>query len=1215
MALVDDISKLSSRETLSQYLEQNLGYCSTDVSYEPSQLDIPPKPSEIIYSIHLLSDYDKLFQTYLFETTSLTRTTIRSILEPFYRHHPMGDYLFIFTKDYSQLAFVNPQRIFRPEKPVPMLQLRILPVEPANVYHTDLEVLQGISLTPTDQCPEAIRRKHEEAFNVERVTKQFFNTYKEILNQLKGTLVAQGKGSEDQAHGFAQQLLNRLMFLYFLQKKSWLKWGDSIPDKRYMRNLWQKYSTIRFSDNSFYRVWLSSLFFYAFNNRLSLLPLELPGDIRASFLNMPFLNGGLFAESDLDRLGFDVPDDIFATLFDRNIDGTSPGFLERYNFTIQESLPLEVEVAVDPEMLGRVYESLINEEDRHQAGIFYTPRIEIDYMCRLSLMEYLHEATGFSRDVLIPIVMAPASEDGRSELSKLGNEELSRLRAALDSVKVVDPAVGSGSFLVGMMNVLVQLYRAIAECKGHHENEFALKKRIISQNLFGVDVKDWAVRVCELRLWLSLIIESEESQMDIYGQPLLPNLTFKARQGDSLVEEIADMPLSLRADYAYMPPSLKRRIQHIVDKKAEYFRGDRSVSQHDIEYLEHELLREIVDNKIKAIDTDIRKLEAPQKQSFQTGLEQIRGSFIDTQEIVKGLEEAQAKIQPQIAAMRQEKERLQKVASTIGKKGEKDYFLWDIDFAEVFLEKGGFDICIGNPPYVRQEEIGPPLENAEDYDPGDWREMKRSYKEQLERATRTHWGSAITRIDKKSDLYVYFYYQGLNLLRPGGTFCFINSNSWLDVGYGASLQQFLLKNIAVQQVIDNQARRSFKESDVNTIIVLLKRPKDGNWEALKDNTPKFIAYRQPFESAVNAENLLLEEWADSVQSTKEFRVYPIRQEDLWLDGLEVSEETETPSMELGTEHGKYTGGKWGGKYLRAPDIFFTILEKGEGKLVRLGAIAEVLPGCYSGVNDFFYLTRAEAQERGIESQFLTPLLRTPQQITTLNITEPVKTFVLSCQLSKEELRARKYGNVLKYIEWGETQVTRKRQKTEAGVPWPQTETVRRRKPGWWAIPQHGLRPARLFMLYVVNERFICPYSDQYLVSDRCFHRVFPKNHEDEYVVFAMLNSTLSYLFVSMLGRVNLGLGAMKFETTDADRLLILNPSCLSEAEKEEIIRAFRPVASREAMPIAQEIESRDRQEFDHMLLSILGLPESALQVVYHELVEQVRQRILKSRAR
>jgi len=835
MSPVSDVNKIRSKATLGQYLSDSLGYQVTDVSYDPRQLSIPLKPSEIIQSVHLLSDYNKAFQAYLLETTSLTRTAIRSILEPFYRHHPAGDYLFIFTKDYNQLFFVSPLRILRPEKPMPALQLRILPLEPANVYHTDLEVLQSIALTPEEQHPEIIRKKHEEAFSVERVTDEFFENYKLILKELKETLARQRHSTPGQMHAFAQQFLNRLMFLYFLQRKGWLKWHDGTPDRRYMRNLWRKYQD-KSPRGGFYSTWLKPLFFYAFNKRTSLLPMELPGDIKGSFLNTPYLNGGLFTEDEvLDKLGLDLPDEVFTTLFDCNIDGSYPGFLERYNFTIQESLPLEVEVAVDPEMLGRVYESLINEEDRHQGGIFYTPRIEIDYMCRLSLIEYLHEATSLSKEALIPIVMAPASEDGREELARLAVSEISRLRGALDSVRVVDPAVGSGSFLVGMMNVMVQLYRAIAERQGLHENEFALKKRIISQNLYGVDVKDWAVRVCELRLWLSLIIESEESQMDIYNQPLLPNLTFKARQGDSLVEEIAGVPLSLRVDYANIPPALKQQIRAIVDKKADYFRGDRSVTKHTIEQLEQELLLKIIDAKVDSIKSEIRRLESPQQRAFQAGLEQIRGGLDITGAILKQQEEARAKIQPQIDALNQEIERWRKVAASIGKKGEKDYFLWDTDFAEVFLsEKGGFDICIGNPPYVRQEEIAPPLLKAEDYDPDRWREIKREYKEQLERSVKAYWGSAVSKVDKKSDLYVYFYYQGLSLLRPGGVFCFINSNSWLDVGYGGSLQQFLLKNIDIQQVIDNHARRSFKESDINTVIVLLRRPKDGKWEGYGD---------------------------------------------------------------------------------------------------------------------------------------------------------------------------------------------------------------------------------------------------------------------------------------------------------------------------------------------------------------------------------------------
>jgi hypothetical protein len=281
MDQIETIRNVSSKQSLAGYLNNTLGYQPADVSYLPEQLDMPSKSSEVIRGIFLLSDYDKLFQTYLFETSSLSRTVLRSILEPFYRRHPVGDYLFIFTKDYSQLAFVSPQRILRPGKPMPTLQLRILPVDPGNLYHTDLQVLNSISLTAAEQKPEAIRAKHEEAFSVERVTDEFFKTYKRILDELKQILGAQHKGNSDQVHAFAQHFLNRLMFLYFLQKKSWLKWGDGTADKRYMRSLWRAYTRTKPSGGSFYRSWLNSLFFHAFNKRSSLMPLDLPGDIRA----------------------------------------------------------------------------------------------------------------------------------------------------------------------------------------------------------------------------------------------------------------------------------------------------------------------------------------------------------------------------------------------------------------------------------------------------------------------------------------------------------------------------------------------------------------------------------------------------------------------------------------------------------------------------------------------------------------------------------------------------------------------------------------------------------------------------------------------------------------------------------------------------------------------------------------------------------------------
>jgi len=238
-------------------------------------------------------------------------------------------------------------------------------------------------------------------------------------------------------------------------KKGWLRWNGE-PDPRYLHTLWELYRDGERTGDGGFHEWLQALFLDAFNNRRAAVATNpaLPEDVRASFQGMPFLNGGLFERNELDDLGFSVLDGFFVQLFDR-FQGEEPGFLEHYNFTVDESTPLDVEVAVDPEMLGKVYESLVAEEERHAAGIFYTPREEIDYMCRLSLIEYLHERTDLPKDDLIPLMMEPRRllempEDGIAlfgHFSKTKQRQALRdVEKALHQVRVVDPAVGSGSF-------------------------------------------------------------------------------------------------------------------------------------------------------------------------------------------------------------------------------------------------------------------------------------------------------------------------------------------------------------------------------------------------------------------------------------------------------------------------------------------------------------------------------------------------------------------------------------------------------------------------------------------------------------------------------------------------------------------------------------------------------------------------------------------------
>ncbi|MCX7917953.1 MAG: hypothetical protein N2589_07540, partial [bacterium] len=671
------------------------GYKTKLVPLNKIQYDFPQKANALIDEFYLISDY-RNFQIYFIKivqppdgNSSLKRSEIRNILESFYRRFPQVNTLFLFTIDFKEIILVSPLRALIDSKV--KLILRYLFLDPINVYHTDLEVLDMLKINVNEQSPDIIWKKHQEAFNVERVTEKFFNAYKNAIEFIKKeVLLPQKKAELQKCHSYAQQLLSRIMFLYFIQKKGWLKWRNYIPDKKYLKNLWEYYKNWKKEEKAdcFYSEWLSSLFFGSFNKKQILISTILPEEIKESFTIMPFLNGGLFTENQLDEIRFEIPDKVFELLFDIEPNDQNKGFLERYNFTIREDTPLEIEVAVDPEMLGKVYESLIAEEERGNIGIFYTPRIEIDFMCRMSLIEYLATETKIDKEKITDFIYEP-----QNKINNLSKDELSEIKNKLDNLKIVDPAVGSASFLVGMMNILVELHTLLTkQIEGKEENLFALKQKIIQENLYGVDVKDWAVMVAELRLWLSLIIETEEKYMDIYTKPLLPNLSFKIRQGDSLVEEIGGVQISLRGEtFKYLPNRLKSKIKELIDRKNAFFSGQRSANLKeikDIEKFEQDIFIEIIDSKIKDLTKEI--------ENWNKRIKDLNGAKdVFNEEDLKAKLEIEERTN-QIEDLKKEKEKYEELINKLKNKTQKDYFLWEVDFAEVFAQKGGFDIVIGN---------------------------------------------------------------------------------------------------------------------------------------------------------------------------------------------------------------------------------------------------------------------------------------------------------------------------------------------------------------------------------------------------------------------------------------------------------------------------------------------------------------------------------------
>lgn len=693
---------------------------------------------------------------------------------------------------------------------------------------------------------------HDEAFNVEAVTSDFFEGYKGIYEILQESLASQ-TGDKAWARDLALQTLNRLMFLYYIQRKRWL--GDNV---NFLSDFWNAYEK-----GNFFSDWLSVLFFKAFNRPKPPNCKQFPPEIRKVVQNTPYLNGGLFTENEVDtRYPFTIPDEIFTQVFD---------FMESYNFTIAEDTPLDIEVAVDPEMIGKVYESLVNvgtEEDlRGKSGIFYTPRIEIDLMCRLSLVDCLSNyLPDIPRSTLYEMVFV-FDDEAKERADR--EADWKRIHEVISSLSVVDPAVGSGSFLVGMLNVLNDLEERASHYLKIKETSYERKKRIIGTSLYGVDAKEWVCHIAELRLWLSLIIDTDipPEELQERKEPLLPYFTFKIRHGDALVQLLGDIDMN-DVRLGTVPDEIRERIEQLKQDKLEFY-GAKGKPKERIEKQEIKIFKDILRHRILAKEIEIDD----KKGLFEDITKKIEVDYLEAQ-----------------------KEDLQRV---MDKLDNGSPFVWNLSFAEVLEGKGGFDIVIGNPPYVRQEKIADPLERIDD---------KAKYKTHVINSAYTSfpdffqvhsgvmkrgksvvhgWETKINRpMDKKNDLYSYFYLRGLSLLNPKGSFCFITSNSWLDVGYGRDLQEFLLRHCHIKFIMDNEVKRSFASADVNTVICLFSSPGE-NGDGF-EKVARFVMFRVPFEEVLPFGAVVFEEVEEKGkrESTEEYRVFPISQADLFEDGCE-----------------------------------------------------------------------------------------------------------------------------------------------------------------------------------------------------------------------------------------------------------------------------------------------------------------------------------------
>ena len=488
------------------------------------------------------------------------------------------------------------------------------------------------------------------AFSVEALSDEFFDKYREqyadfiqyvtgkrfvkvgskweekVLGEPNAALMQAFDHNEKKIRDYVKKMMGRITFLHFLQRKGWM-----CGDLNYMQNMFEN-SPYK---NDYLDSVLEPLFFGILNTK--------PAEREALFTDfgwdksllnewkdIPYLNGGLFERDEEDEPESRFPADYFKRLFQ---------FFSEYNFTIDENDPNDAEVGVDPEMLGKIFENLL--EDNKDKGAFYTPKEIVRYMCQESLIAYLETNTSIAKDKIRQFVLSP--EDGVADIPE---NKKQKLLTALEEVKICDPAIGSGAFPMGLLNELLHCREVLS---GEHYDRAEIKKSIIQNNIYGVDIEKGAVDIARLRFWLSIVVDEETPSP-------LPNLDYKIMQGNSLIESFMGVDLS----------KLTYEKEYKKDKgEFSLFDDEKNRLQKTVSYL---------------LSTYYSCSDHDKKVKLQQEISDTINKQLETQAY-----------NPSIL----------RELRTINLAENNKFFLWHTWFSDVFNQddKEGFDIVIGNPPY------------------------------------------------------------------------------------------------------------------------------------------------------------------------------------------------------------------------------------------------------------------------------------------------------------------------------------------------------------------------------------------------------------------------------------------------------------------------------------------------------------------------------------
>ena len=644
------------------------------------------------------------------------------------------------------------------------------------------------------------------AFSVEALTKQFYNElfewYQWAIKDETGVTFPNNTATEDddreQIDTKIIRLITRLMFVWFIKQKELVP--SKLFDAKEMQKVIKDFDPQSKTSGNYYNAILQNLFFATLNRaivdedgnrrcfdktvgkgvkttyRYAELFSISEEEVIKMFADVPFLNGGLFECLDKTKTidgvekaynydGFSRNDKKFADGRYRNrafipnnlfFDPEYGLFsiLSRYNFTIEENTPNEQQVALDPELLGKVFENLLGaynpetkETARNQSGSFYTPREVVNYMVDESLVAYLGDT---------PIVRSLLSDDFVFESDKAA--EYKSIAAKLKSIKILDPACGSGAFPMGLLNRIVDVLEKISP----EASLYQLKLALIENCIYGIDIQSIAVQISKLRFFISLICDCEKDETKPnFGIPTLPNLETKFVCANSLIDkQTEDSQGNLFED-----PRIQETKDRLINLRNEHFRA-KSASQK---------------RRLREKDDELRQFLA------QLLAENDMASRADAEQMARW--------------------------NPYDQNASSEFFSAEW----MFNIKDGFDIVIGNPPYIQLQNNGGELGKL--YAPCGYQSFAST-----------------------GDIYCLFYERGWQLLREGGHLCYITSNKWMRAGYGEKLRTFLASQTDPQLLIDFGGVKVFESATVDTNILLFA--KDAN----KHNTRCAVTNKQNKDS-------------------------------------------------------------------------------------------------------------------------------------------------------------------------------------------------------------------------------------------------------------------------------------------------------------------------------------------------------------------------------